>query len=142
MRRRWQFDQGGVGSDTPDDAVAALYRMATEMRSRGWLTEAPDRHLMPKLRAWLDAQDAWRLESAESVGDWWVLRVRRSGDGRTRDIRAGVFALIGSFAEATTMTRQTETDGLTAFEVVTGQPDEADGFASHGHLVRLLIEPG
>ena len=111
------------------------------MRAGGWLTESPERHLLPKLHEWIETQTAWRFERAEQVGDWWEVRLRRTTGGRMRDLRADAVALIGSFAEAATMIRQVDLEGQPAFEVATGQPDDPSGFAAHGHLVRVVIEP-
>ena len=115
------------------------------MRADGWLTEDPERHLRPKLDAWLGGHAEWELLATAVAEDgWWEIRAcwRDGGEGRVRDLRAAGIGLIGSFAESTTMIRQTEIGGVVAFEVTTGQPGDPNGFAPHGHLVRLLVEPG
>jgi hypothetical protein len=55
-------------------------------------------------------------------------------------IRAAIFALVGGFAEGVTHVRQcrVQTGDSATFEIVTGNP-EPDGFAPHGHTVRLRV---
>ena len=58
--------------------------------------------------------------------------------GRRRDLRADAYALIGSFAEATTSVVQRQDGDVVLFEVATGQPDGE--FAPHGHLIVVRVE--
>ena len=68
--------------------------------------------------------------------------------GASGEIRAAVFALVGSFAEIATYVRQrrirrprTEDETL-LFEIVTGILDDGDNeFAPHGHTVRITVTP-
>ena len=61
---------------------------------------------------------------------------------RVGQVRAAVFALVGSFAEAATYVRQrriTAAKGETLlFEIVTGSLGDGT-FAPHGHTVRMTV---
>ena len=65
---------------------------------------------------------------------------------RVGQIRAAVFALVGSFAESATYVRQRRTlaaengDETLLFEIVTGVLDDG-AFAPHGHTVRITVTP-
>lgn len=109
------------------------------MDGEGWLTELPPIHLMPALTAWLVAHaDRWRLLEVEADND--ALRVRVEWtvpDGNLRELRAEVFALLGSVAEGATYVEQRISDDAVTFDVATGQHEEE--MRAHGHIVSLRV---
>ena len=58
--------------------------------------------------------------------------------GGRPEVRAAIFALVGSFAELSTYVRQ-RNGGPLAFEVVTGFLEGESVFSPHGHTVRLSV---
>jgi catechol 2,3-dioxygenase-like lactoylglutathione lyase family enzyme len=123
------------------DATIPLEQLLGDMRAPEWLTEDPVIHLGPKLEAWLADRgaDAWQLLALSVEHDRLVVDVAWRREGRRRDLRADAYALIGSFAEATTNVVQRSDGDTVVFEVATGQPDGE--FAAHGHLVWSASRP-
>jgi len=137
MRNRWLGDGGGGGGARlgAGDALAAFL---AELGAAGWLTEDPEAHLGPKLRAWLQGRAEWTLAGTRVLEDGtWEVRAGIAREARARERRAAALALIGSFAEDRLFVDE-ERDGGPTFVVATGQA-ERDGFRAHGHLVRLVI---
>ncbi|WP_113702954.1 hypothetical protein [Nonomuraea lactucae] len=133
-RRRWDEDErfGGVADGTA--MLPVVRRLAEAMREGGWVTEDPDAHLLPHLRA---------------VPGWEVLAERQLGGGvyevtaRPLEPVEGVEAhraairLLSVIAEPSFLVRQS---APRVFDCVTGvMPGDPPGFASHGHLVRLIV---
>ena len=135
---RWEGDERmhGVADGAP--MLGALATMLDAMSETGWLTEDPVTHLDPKLRAWLAAGGDERWKRVElTVDDGWLVVTAewtRAG-GRMRDLRADVFALIGSVAEEVTHVAQERRGARIEFDIATGQLGAE--FAPHGHLIRL-----
>ena len=125
----------------PRGVLQTLEDFAVEAYGAGWLTGSADLHLLPKLQAWLEAHADWRPVGTQTAGPWWVIDVEWLSSGRARDRRAAAVALVGSFAESATFIRQGTPDGF-SFDIATGQPDDPDGYAAHGHLVRLRMADG
>lgn len=57
------------------------------------------------------------------------------------ELRRRAWALLGAVAEPATSVRERRDGDTAVFEVVTGVPDGAGPFASHGHTLRLTITP-
>jgi hypothetical protein len=57
------------------------------------------------------------------------------------ELRRLAWALLGTIAEPAASVRERREDDAAVFEVVTGIPDNAGPFASHGHTLRLTITP-
>jgi hypothetical protein len=138
-RPRWDGDTRGMGVADAVDATIPLEQLLGDMRAPEWLTEDPVIHLGPKLEAWLADRgaDAWQLLALSVEHDRLVVDVAWRREGRRRDLRADAYALIGSFAEATTNVVQRSDGDTVVFEVATGQPDGE--FAAHGHLVVVRV---
>ena len=112
------------------------------------MAEEPGVHLLPHIERacrtlLLEVDDA--RSSADGSFD---IRLSWTGqDWRVGEIRAAVFALVGSFAEIATYVRQrrvtTENrDETLLFEIVTGILDDGDNvFAPHGHTVQISVSP-
>jgi hypothetical protein len=62
------------------------------------------------------------------------------GDSRG-EIRRRAWALLGCVAEPAASVRERRDGDAAVFEVVTGLPDRAGPFASHGHTLRLTVLP-
>jgi hypothetical protein len=122
---RWDGDERGEGVADATGFVAGVFELVDAMRSPSWVAEEPGVHLLPHIERacrtlLLEVEDA-RL-SADGSFD---VRLSWTGQGwRVGEIRAAVFALVGSFAEIATYVRQrrvTENrDETLLFEIVTG----------------------
>ena len=145
---RWDGDERGEGVADATGFVAGVFELVDAMRSPSWVAEEPGVHLLPHIeracRTLLleieDAPDgsfAVRLSWLSWTGQGW----------RVGEIRAAVFALVGSFAEIATYVRQrrvtTENrDETLLFEIVTGILGDGDNvFAPHGHTVQISVSP-
>ena len=145
---RWDGDERGEGVAAATGFVAGVFELVDAMRSPSWVAEEPGVHLLPHIERacrtlLLEVEDA-RL-SADGSFD---VRLSWTGQGwRVGEIRAAVFALVGSFAEIATYVRQrrvtTENrDETLLFEIVTGILDDGDNvFAPHGHTVQISVSP-
>ena len=137
-RPRWEGDERMHGIADGAPMLGALATMRDAMTAAGWLTEDPVTHLEPKLRAWLAAggDERWARVELTTQDRWLVVTAEwtRAG-GRMRDLRADVFALIGSVAEEVTHVVQERRGARIEFDIATGQLDAE--FAPHGHLIRL-----
>lgn len=144
---RWDGDERGEGVADATGSVAGVIELVDAMRSPSWVAEEPGVHLLPHIERacrtlLLEVEDA-RL-SADGSFD---VRLSWTGQGwRVGEIRAAVFALVGSFAEIATYVRQrrvTENgDETLLFEIVTGILDDGDNvFAPHGHTVQISVSP-
>ena len=145
---RWEGDERGEGVADATGFVAGVFELVDAMRSPSWVAEEPGVHLLPHIERacrtlLLEVEDA-RL-SADGSFD---VHLSWTGQGwRVGEIRAAVFALVGSFAEIATYVRQrrvtTENrDETLLFEIVTGILDDGDNvFAPHGHTVQISVSP-
>jgi hypothetical protein len=117
------------------------------MRRPSWVSEEPEVHLLPHIERACGTLPFEIVDAQLSADGAFELRLRSIDEGwRVGQVRAAVFALVGSFAEVATYVRQrrimaTGNGGETLlFEVVTGILD--DGlFAPHGHTVRITVTP-
>jgi hypothetical protein len=145
---RWDGDSRGEGVADAAAFVAGVLELADAMRRSSWVAEEPGVHLLPHIERaatelLLEVEDA-RL-SADGSFD---VRLVWKGQGwRVGEIRAAVFALVGSFAETATYVRQRRpaTDNgheTLLFEIVTGMLDDLGGvFAPDGHTVKISVLP-
>ena len=106
-----------------------------------WVSEDPDVHLLPHMRRVCEER-GWRLERAEVVDD--VLEVDAVTPGSTPSPLEAAFALLGSFAEASTHVVERSTDVGRDVElfVTTGMLEGDGSFAPHGHTVRVRVRRG
>jgi hypothetical protein len=147
--RRWDGDERGEGVADATGFVAGVSELVYAMRSPNWVAEEPGVHLLPHIeRACqtlpLEVEEARLTDDGSfDVRLFWTAQGWRVGE-----IRAAVFALVGSFAELATYVRQrrltTEnTEETLVFEIVTGILDDGDNvFAPHGHTVQISVSPG
>jgi hypothetical protein len=105
------------------------------------VAEDPDLHLVPHLEA--DTASGLRVLACASHRDGVleVLAEHQPGDSRG-ELRRRAWMLLASIAEPTALVRERDAAGAAAvFEMITGVPDGAGPFATHGHTVRLVLRP-
>ena len=137
MRPRWDIDERGRGVASAESAVPDLDRLREAMLVADWVTEDADAHLLPHVRRVCEER-GWRLERGEVVDD--VLEVDAVTPAGSAHPREAAFALIGSFAEASTHVVERSPDGRDVELFVTTGMLEGDGrFAPHGHTVRIRV---
>ena len=142
--KRWDTDDRYTGVANAGDFAPAIEELAALARRPGWVTEDPESHLVPHLQE-ADVPGL-RVLGYQPDGDG-VLHVTaeyHAGDGRGQ-IRRHAWALIATVAELATSVRERSDghgDGDTiVFDVVTGIPENAGRFATHGHTIRLTLMP-
>jgi hypothetical protein len=135
---RWEGDERGRGVASAEAEVVELDRLRSAMVLNDWVAEAPDLHLLPHLER-MCGEHGWRILRAY-VADG-VLEVDATTTARSRgELRAAAFALIGSFAEASThVVASSRDDSSVELTVTTGMLEGDGAFAPHGHVVRLSI---
>jgi hypothetical protein len=142
-RRRWEGDSRGYGIANAVLATANLLRLSAEMAAPDWVAEAPDEHLLPHLREFVERTGSpWRLVAAEAAPDGtYVVHVAWTGERASRrSLRAEAFALIGAIAESSTHVREQRDGDSLVYEIVTGMLDGDSGWRGHGHVLRLRID--
>jgi hypothetical protein len=140
--KRWDTDDRYTGVADASSFAPAIEELAALARRPGWVAEDPESHLVPHLQA-ADVPGL-RLLGYTPDGDG-VLHVTaeyRAGDSRGQ-IRRHAWALIATVAElATSVRERSDSDGGTiVFDIVTGIPENAGRFATHGHTIRLTLNP-
>jgi uncharacterized protein YihD (DUF1040 family) len=142
MRRRWDTDERGHGVASAAASVADLDRLRIAMLEPDWVAEDPDLHLLPHVRRLCEEQ-SWNLARADVVDA--VLEVEVVVPAATvRSPTAAAFAILGTFAEASThVVEQAAEVGESIELLVTTGMLEGDGaFAPHGHTVRIAVRRG
>ena len=141
MRPRWDIDERGRGVASAEEAVPDLDRLREAMLEPDWVSEDPDAHLVPHLQRVCDER-GWKLQRAEIVDA--VLEVDAlTPEGSPRP-REAAFALLGSFAEASThiVERSLDVGRDVELFVTTGMLEGDGQFAPHGHTVRIRVRSG
>jgi len=138
MPSRWDIDERGRGVASAARAVPDLDRLREAMLIDDWVSEDPDAHLLPHMRRVCDER-GWKLERAEIVDD--VLEVDAVTPGSYPSPREAAYALLGSFAEASTHVVERSTDVRRDVElfITTGMLEGDGRFAPHGHTVRVRV---
>ena len=118
----------------------AVEELAILARRPGWIAEDPEIHLVPHLRG--ASVEGLRIVDIRSAEDG-VLAVIAAcdADASRGELRRLAWALLGTVAEPAASVRERRDDNAAVFELVTGIPDDAGPFASHGHTVRLILTP-
>ena len=142
MEKRWDTDERGRGIGTARQYVSAVERLAADMSSPDWIAEEPEIHLLPHLRAAIDAESKpWRILSTSSGPDG-IFTVELSWLGARpthRALRSDFFALLGAIAESSTHVRERRSGNSLEFEVATGLLDGDGGWRGHGHLILFRV---
>lgn len=137
-RKRWDTDDRLTGVADASSFAPAIEDLAALARRPGWVAEDPEIHLVPHLRS-ADVPGL-RLLGCQPSGDG-VLHVTaeyRDGDSRGQ-IRRHAWALIAVVAELATSVREPDDGDSIVFDIVTGIPENAGRFATHGHSIRLTL---
>lgn len=139
-RKRWDTDDRFTGEADAASFAPAIDELAALARRPGWVTEDPESHLVPHL------QDAGvpglRVLGYQPDGDG-VLHVTAEyepGDSRGQ-IRLLAWGLIATVAELATSVRERDDGDTIVFDIVTGIPENAGRFATHGHTIRITLMP-
>jgi hypothetical protein len=137
---RWDGDERGEGVADARTFAPGVASLLDAMQDGTWIAEEPELHLLPHLRRACESLP-FELAAARTAGDGsfdvdlrWLGKTKGLGE-----IRAAIFALVGSFAELSTYVRQREDDDSIVFDVVTGFLDGESGFDPHGHTLRLSV---
>src|SRR3954451_6387247 len=141
MTRRWDGDDHGRGIADAAAFAPGAEALVAAMLTAAWVAEDPDAHLLPHIRRACESLPLRLVEAVASDDGSFDLELRwTGGTHRLGEVRAAIFALVGSFAEASTHVRQLDGDGDTvSFDVVTGMLDGESPFAPHGHTLRLTV---
>jgi hypothetical protein len=144
---RWDGDERGEGVADASTFAAGAFELVEAMGRPRWVSEDPEVHLLPHVEQACRTLPFEEVDARPSVDGSFDLRLRWTDEAwRVGQVRAAVFALVGSFAESATYVRQrrimaTENGGETLlFEIVTGILDDGT-FAPHGHTVRITVTP-
>jgi hypothetical protein len=143
---RWDGDERGQGVADAAAFADGAVELVDAMRHSSWVAEDPEAHLLPHIeRACrtlpLEIEDVRVSEEGS-----FDLRLRSTERGHgVGQVRAAVFALVGSFAEGATYVRQrrpttAENGEMLLYEIVTGMLDDG-AFTPHGHTVRITVLP-
>jgi hypothetical protein len=138
--KRWDTDDRYTGVADASDFAPAIEELAALARRPGWVTEDPENHLVPHLQE--AGVPGLRVLGYQPDGNG-VLHVTaeyHEGDSRG-EIRRHAWALIATVAELATSVREDDDGGTVVFDVVTGIPENAGRFATHGHTIRLTLMP-
>ena len=141
--RRWDIDERGHGVGPGDAFAPNVDELAGALSGSGWLTEEPEMHLLPRLRAACEAPGSpWAISSWTIEDGVLVVDVSWNGSwGRWDDCRADAFAFLGRVAEHTSLIRQRTSEGGVEFEMATGTLADETPFVPHGHLIRIRVRP-
>jgi len=118
----------------------AVEELAALARRSCWVAEDPEIHLGPHLRG--ASVDGLQITGIRAGADS-VLAVTASYDpgASAGELRRRAWALLGAVAEPAASVRERRDGDAAVFDVVTGIPDGAGPFASHGHTLRLILQP-
>jgi hypothetical protein len=140
MGARWEGDTRGRGIGDGRPFMPGVAQLLDEMQRAHWVAEEPKTHLLPALRRACEEGGHFTIVSAAlwdtiyEVGLEW----RRAGD-RLRELRADIFALVGTVAETHTHVRQRVGEEAVMYDVTIGTLDVDSPFEGHGHLLRLRV---
>ena len=139
-RKRWDTDDRFSGVADASAFAPAVEELAALARRPRWVAEDPESHLGPHLRR--ASVDGLRISDISTGADG-VLSVTAACDagiGRG-ELRRRAWMLLAVVAEPAACVRERRDGDDVVFDVVTGMPDGAGPFASHGHTLRLTIQP-
>jgi hypothetical protein len=112
--------------------------LAALARRPGWVAEDPEIHLASHLRG--ASAPGMRIVEIRT-GEDGVLAITAECDPGTGrgELRRRAWALLGTVTEPAASVRERRDGDSAIFDVVTGIPDNAGPFASHGHTLRLTL---
>jgi uncharacterized protein YihD (DUF1040 family) len=139
VSRRWDIDERGRGVASAASAVPDLERLRIAMLEPDWVAEDPDLHLLPHIER-LCAERGWNISRSDVVDA--VLEVDvDTPRGTAASPREAAFAIVGTFAEASTHVVERSPDVGKSVEIhaTTGMLEGDGEFAPHGHTVRIRV---
>jgi hypothetical protein len=140
MTRRWEEDERGIGIARGDAFAPRVEKLLATMRADGWVAEQPEAHLLPHIRRWCEETGRLRVLGERSEDAVYIVELEWAAPDAPRpELRADVFALVGTFAESSTHVRQRTGVEAVEYDVTTGMLEDETPFRTHGHLVRLRI---
>jgi hypothetical protein len=139
--RRWDNDQRGHGIADGGWIAESVRALLAALEAPDWIAEDPDIHLLPHLQRACDVTGSpWALQSTEMVDGLYIVALDWSGPTRRLgNLRADVFALLGSIAETVLFAHQCVLDDAIHYDAATGIIDGDSPFRAHGHLIQLQI---
>ena len=139
-RKRWDTDDRFSGVADASAFAPAVEELAALAHRPGWVAEDPEIHLVPHLRG--ASVDGLRIVEMRTGQDGVLLVTAECGYGASRgELRRRAWVLLGAVAEPAASVRERRDGDAAVFEVVTGIPDDAGPFASHGHTLQLTLTP-
>jgi hypothetical protein len=139
-RKRWDTDDRFTGVADASAFAPAVEELAALARRPGWVAEDPEIHLVPHLHS--ARADGVRIVEIGTGEDGVLAVVAECDRGASRgELRRRAWVLLGTIAEPAASVRERRDGDAAVFEVVTGIPDGAGPFASHGHTLRLTLRP-
>ena len=143
---RWDGDDRGDGVGDATAFVCGAAELADAMRRPTWVAEQPDVHLLPHIERACEPLPLQLVGASTAADGTFELRLScTKADASIGEIRAAVFAVLGSFAEPATYVRQRRLDAAEGpgeallFEIVTGFLASDTAFAPHGHTLRVSV---
>jgi len=137
-RKRWDTDDRFTGVADASAFAGGVDELAALARRPGWVTEDPELHLVPHLRN--ASVDGLRIDEMRTEEDGVLAVIGACDPDASRaELRRRAWALLGTVAEPAASVREHRDGDVAVFEVVTGIPDNAGAFASHGHTLRLTL---
>lgn len=139
-RQRWDADDRFIGVADASGFAPGVEELATLARRPGWVAEDPETHLVPHLRS--ASVDGLHIVEAIARQDGVLAVTAEYEPGISQgELRRRAWALLGTIAEPAASVRERREQNAAVFEVVTGIPDNTGAFASHGHTLRLVLQP-
>ncbi len=137
--RRWDTDERGHGVASAAAAVPDLDRLRDAMLEPDWVTEEPEAHLLPHIQRLADDR-GWSVTRSGVIDAVLVVEVDAPA-ASVRSPHEAAFALLGTFAEASTHVVETVADVGREVELLatTGMLAGDGHFAPHGHVVRITV---
>lgn len=140
LRKRWDTDDRFSGVADASAFAPAVEELAALARRPGWVAEDPEIHLAPHLRG--ASVDGLRIVEIRTGEDGVLAVTVECGPGTGRGERRRLaWVLLGTVAEPAASVRERREGDAAVFDMVTGIPDGAGPFASHGHTLRLTLTP-
>ena len=139
---RWEGDDRGTGVADASAFADAVEDLLRATRKESWVAEEPEAHLLPHLVRACDALPLAIVGTAVAGDGSFDIELEWTGaKDSIGEVRAAVFALVGSIAEMSTSVRQNpdRSSGVLSFDVVTGFVGNEGRFAAHGHALRLAV---
>ena len=136
---RWDGDDRFAGVGDARQHLGALEQLSRLAGTAEWIAEDPGSHLGQHVReAAAEAGLRW-VDDAVLEDATYEVRLSVPAELDRRRLRRAAWRLIGAIAESSTHVREQRSGNVVTFGVLTGMPHDSDGFAAHGHTVRLVL---